>query len=176
MFALFHFGFELVKIAALSAIYSSLIYLLLSRLLKNRLPGHLSSIRFKSLFLWIAGLLLIFLFSYYGNHGLGDEANIPLGHFKTMESIDEHVFFRPAGSNNQMEIDSFLVKSDKLCMVSEDGICVYNLATNELKTFPGRSSYEQYALEKGLPTISQFQKFEPQYTEYWNTWRFWVLP
>jgi len=173
MFALFHLGFEVVKIAALSAVYSSIIYLILHKLKPIQ---KLTTVRFKTIFLALSGLLFIFLFTYYGNHGLGDEANVPLGHFKTMESGDGYAYFTPGGTASQINVDSFLVKKDNLCMATPDGIYVYNLTTNDLENFPDKLSYEQHALKAGLPAISQFKKFETQYNEYWNRWRFWVLP
>jgi energy-coupling factor transporter transmembrane protein EcfT len=173
MSALFHLGFEAVKISALSAVYSSIIYLFLHKLKPIR---KLASVRFKSIFLTLSGLLFIFLFTYYGNHGLGDEANIPLGHHKTMESSDGYAYFAPEGMTAQIKVDSFLVKNDNLCIASPDGIYVYNLATDNLKNFSDRPSYQQYAQTSDLPTLSQFKKFDTQYREYWNTWRFWTLP
>ena len=110
MFTLFHFGFELIKIAILAAIYALVIFLLRFIFLKFKKSINSKNYKFGNVYSLIIGLLFIFSFTYYGDHGLGDEANIPLGHGQIMQCSDEFAYFVPDGATNQIHIDSFLVK------------------------------------------------------------------
>ena len=175
MFTLFHFGFEIFKIALQAAVYSSIILLLIFILIKITGNNRLRLIKFKTIYFTIAGLMFIFSFTYYGNHGLGDEATIPLGHMKTMNSSDGYAYLN-LEPNNQINIDSFLVRNDHLCFASKNNYYDYQLPSGKCAKYYSRQEYEVYASAHNLPRVNEFKTFYPQYAAYWNGWRFWFLP
>lgn len=175
MFALLHFAFEIFKIALQTAVYTSLILTLTFILTKTTRNNRLTLIKFRKLYFAIGGLMLIFTFTYYGNHGLGDEANIPLGHGKTMNSSDGYAYLY-LGNNNQINIDSFLVRNDHLCFESNKCYYDFQLASGKSDKYNSKHEYETYALAHKLPQVNEFKTFYPQYAAYWNGWRFWFLP
>ncbi|MGZ3750804.1 MAG: hypothetical protein ACXVAU_05995, partial [Mucilaginibacter sp.] len=135
-----------------------------------------SNFKFKRIFLYFAGLLLVYSFTYFGDHGLGDEAYLPLGHWETMNAGDGYPYFNPHNSPNQIRVDSFLVRGDHLCMASDRLFYDYHLVSGELKQFNNRKLYNAHAIAHSLPLVTEFKQFWPQYNSYWNGWRFWVLP
>ena len=159
MFALFHFGFELMKIAVLAAVYAALVYILKFIWGEIDKSSRLRHLKFRSIYFSIAGLLLVFSFTCYGDHGLGDEANIPLSHWKTMNSGDGYAYFNTAVKGyGQINVDSFLVRNDHLCMASDSLVFDYQLKTSELKKFTNSKLYEAYAMahhphEKGIQKV-----------------------
>jgi hypothetical protein len=172
---MFHFGFELFKIALLAAIYS---YIILSlKYVMTALTGNnqLRLIKFKALYLTIAGLMFVFSFTYYGDHGLGDEASLPLGHGIAMNSSDGYPFLY-LEPNNQINIDSFLVRNNHLCFTSKNNYYDYQLASGKWDRYNSKEEYETYASAHNLPRVKELKTFYPQYAAYWNGWRFWLLP
>jgi hypothetical protein len=119
--------------------------------------------------------MFIFSFTYYGDHGLGDEANIPLGHWKSMNSSDGYAYFY-LKSNNQINVDSFLVRNDHLCFASGNTYYDYQLASGKWDRYNSKHEYEIHATAYHLPQVNKFETFYPQYAAYWNGWRFWFLP
>jgi energy-coupling factor transporter transmembrane protein EcfT len=177
MFTLFHFGFELVKIAILAAFYASIIFavtLVVYKVIKKRTA--INWIVFMGIHLSIAVSLLVFSFTYYGDHGLGDDATIPLGHFTVMNSSDGYAYFETSSPYDQISVDNFLVKDDNLCMVSGNELFICQLQTGKMKKFADAAQYNSYALAHNLPRADHLRKFWPQYDDYWNGWRFWLLP
>src|ERR1700759_794441 len=114
--ALFHLIFELFKIAILSTVYSGGVLLVLRVIKHLNNTTYLDGIRFKRLYFSIYGILFVFSFTYFGDHGLGDEACLPLGHFEVMNSTDGYAYFTPAGTSEQISVDSFKVANGALCM------------------------------------------------------------
>jgi len=173
MFALFHFVFEIFKIALQAAFYSSIVlFLILNRI---SVINRLGEIKFKTTFFTIAGLMFLFSFTYYGDHGLGDDANLPLGHGETMNSSDGYAYFylKP---DTQINIDSFLVCNEHLCFASKNSYYDYQLGSGKWDKFNSRKDYDSYSSAHNLPRVNEFKTFYPQYDAYWNGWRFWFLP
>ena len=83
-----------IKIAILSSIYALLTLLTFKLIGRFRPNSWLDKVSEKKLRLWIlSGLffslgLLFFLFSYYGDHGLGDSARVPVGHGRAIQEMD----------------------------------------------------------------------------------------
>jgi hypothetical protein len=173
MFAAFHFGFEIFKIALQAAVYSLVLMLFISIIIKTTENRRLN-IKFETVYFGIAGLLFIFSFTYYGNHGLGDEANIPIGHAKTINSSDGYAYLNM--ERTQISIDSFLVRNDHLCFASKNDYYDYQLPSGKYVKYSSRQEYEAYAKKNHLPLVNDFKTFYPQYDAYWNGWRFWLLP
>lgn len=171
-----HFIFELFKIAILSIIYSVLLGVVhLVFLTAKGIKPVFNKRTFNRLFKIVYASLFVFSFTYYGNHGLGDEANIPLGYGETMQAGDLLPYFYPKGKN-QVAVKNYLVRREKLCATTDSGVLVYNLNTKQLKDFNSDEQYNAYAEDHDLPLTSQFLGFEQQYHDYWSGWRFWVLP
>ncbi len=175
MAAALHFGFEIFKIAIQAALYSSIILFLLFIIYKISGNNRLRGIKFKMIYFAIAGLMFVFSFTYYGNHGLGDEANLPLGYGRIMNSGDGYPYFY-LEPNNQINIDSFLVRNDHLCFVSNKSYYDYQLESAKWYKYNSMEEYEAYASTHNLPRVNEFKTFYPQYDAYWSGWRFWFLP
>lgn len=171
-----NFGLELLKILLLAAAYAFIIYSL--RLLAS---GRMRQQWFRYIKYWhirlvTCGALIVFSYTYYGDHGTTDSHYLPLGHHKTMFGTDDYAFFRASDFSRAMSVDSFLVRRDTLCMESGGSYFVYNLPTGQMKRFDNKKSYEQYASRNELPEAENFLDFKSQYNRYWHGWRRWVLP
>ncbi|RYY33314.1 MAG: hypothetical protein EOP46_16785 [Sphingobacteriaceae bacterium] len=171
MFTLFHFIFQLCKIAVQAAIYTGLLLFFIKQASNRRLR----LIKFKPVYFSISALMLVFSFTYYGDHGLGDLAKIPLGYGKTMMSIDEYAFFE-IDRENEIDVDSFLVRDNHLYFTSGNFLYDYNLPSGKWKKYDSRRDYEIYASAHHVQQISDFKTFNYQYSDYWDGWRFWLLP
>ena len=83
---LFHFIFELVKISILGCIYATLTLVTFKIIGRFKPESWFDIVSRKKLRLWfLSGLiasfgLFGFMFTYWGDHGLGDWARIPIGH------------------------------------------------------------------------------------------------
>ena len=174
MFTLFHFGFEIFKIIVLAAVYSSVILILKFIITEIKKNSNLKRLKFRQVYFTTAFLLLVFSFTYSGDHGLGDEAAIPLGHWEKMNSSDGYAYFDLA--DKQISVDSFLVRNDHLCMTTENKFYDYHLVTQKWVRYNSIQDYDRYASAYHLPLVKEFKSFWPQYDAYWNGWRFWLLP
>ncbi|RVT96428.1 hypothetical protein EOD41_20500 [Mucilaginibacter limnophilus] len=174
MFAFFHFAFLIFKIALQAAVYSLVVMLFISIIIKTTGNRRLKSIKFKTAYLSIAALLFIFSFTYYGDHGLGDEANIPIGHGRIINSGDGYAYLNV--DRTQINIDSFLVRNNHLYFASKSGYYDYQLPSGKYIKYSSKQEYEAYAKKNHLPVVNDFKTFYPQYDAYWNGWRFWLLP
>jgi len=177
MEALGHFIFELFKIAILSVAYAGVLFwvgALFLRLTKR--DATFSRRKFFCTYLVLYGILLVFSFTYYGDHGLGDSYHIPLGHGETMSAGDMYAYFEPGGKLEQIDIESYQVKGDYLCIATDSGYLVYNLSTRESINFDTKQEYNTYALKHNLPDADLFLDFFKQYDNYWSGWRFWTMP
>ena len=177
MFVLAHLLFELIKIGILSFIYTTICLLICELVLKfkNGISGFIRS-KFWLIYKVIYGLLFVFSFTYYGDHGLGDESFIPLGHWETMRLSDTFAYFNPNGKSDQIAVNTFQVKDNILCASVDSGYMVYNLKNKEMRNFKTDMLYNIYASKHNLPRNGQFYDFFSHYKDYWMGWRFWVLP
>ncbi len=176
MFTLFHFCFELFKIAVLAGIYTFMIYISKLILTEMHRQSRASNFKLWRIYFTIAGLLLVYSFTYYGNHGLGDEYYIPLGYGETMNQVDMSAYFEPRGAKEPIDVNAFEVKDNNLCMTSDNQVYVYQLKAHALIKFDSSKLYDSYALIHNLPVVKEFKTFWWQYNAYWSGWRFWVLP
>lgn len=125
----------------------------------------------------IASLLFIFSFTYYGNHGLGDDSYIPLGHGEVMSAGDLTSYFEPnIPKSEQIYVNSYEISHDILCAKSDSFYFVYPLQTKKISRFKSEKDYHKFAVKTDLPTADQFKDFLTQYDQYWSGWRFWLLP
>lgn len=176
MFTIFHFVFELFKIVSLAAAYTFALYVLKFLYTEIKKNSKVKEVKFFSLYMPVVGLMLIYSFTYYGDHGLGDEAHLPIGYGETIDANDNYSYVDLNKEVNQIHVDSFSVQHDHLCLVSDNLFYDYHLPSGELKRFNSRDLYDAYASGHHLPKVKEFKKFSPQYAAYWNGWRFWCLP
>jgi hypothetical protein len=191
MFQLFGLLFELVKISILGSIYASFL-LLVFLVVGHFKPGSLFSkvLKKKMLFWFLSGSLIsiglfFFMFTFWGNHGLGDWARIPLDYKKQVIEVDGTRAYlqNTSYTYGDIEIEKFEFTKNFLCgktgntLTSYPGdYLVYNLITNEVTFYNDESTYAAFACTKGLPAINTFKNFSYHYNRYWNGWRFWLLP
>src|ERR1700739_3256778 len=88
------FGLELLKIAALAAIYGFVIYCVRFLVSSRVRRKWLKYFRYPYICLLIGGSLLAYSFTCNGNHGLGNSNYLPIGHKKAIVGADVYAFFR----------------------------------------------------------------------------------
>jgi hypothetical protein len=184
MVTLFHFILTLVKIFFQTLVYATLSLLIFRLLAKGEPNGYWDVLsRSKTKFWFISGAiisvsLLVFSFTTWGNHGLGDSYAVPIGHGKSVHNIDNSwTYFYPTDFREQRHILTFVVKEDKLFAEQEDNkYLIYDLESYELVEFDSPESYEKYANQNGFPLAKEFKEFQVHYDKYWNGWRSWLLP
>lgn len=184
MEVLIHFVFQLFKIAFLAIIYSVFlrgVLFLVSNFLNRKIAYK------GSYYMLIYVLLLVFSFTYYGNHGLGDGPRIPIGNWKTIENVNWedwcYIDDFKSKDGKPIHIDKFFVKGNKLCGLYdnhfykyENDYFVINLNSKQITEFKTREQYNAHALENKLPIVEDLISFEKNYTNYWGGIRFFLLP
>ena len=103
---LFGFIFEFIKIGFLASFYAFIILLVFRRTGKTKLSSWLNKrLKNRIIFWFINGtfisiFLFIQMFTYWGEHGIGDASRIPIGNGKEIEQIDGYwTYIRPRGNN-----------------------------------------------------------------------------
>ena len=99
-----HFIFELLKISMLSTVYGTIVFFII-RIIKG---SQIKSTRqlWKKCFSTIYLILFVFMFTYWGDHGLGDDSNIPISHYKSVYQSDETAYIENK-KGAQVEIGKF---------------------------------------------------------------------
>ncbi|WP_066617601.1 hypothetical protein [Rufibacter roseus] len=176
----------LLKIAVLATAYATLTFLILYLLSKATSIKLFQKWRTKKFYTWLPiGFtysigLLIFSFTYWGNHGLGDSSRIPVGHGQAIYNSDgafTYLYPDKKKTSYQLQFLTFTVSQNKLSAEKEDGrYVVFDLKTSELKEFESQATYNQYALSNSLPGSNEFKDFISHYHDYWKGWRFYLLP
>jgi hypothetical protein len=177
MTALLHFLLVVIKSSILGFLYTPVAWFLWVLILKAR--KKYTGFKWYKIFLVykvVTVLLIIFSFTYYGNHGLGDDSRIPLGYGEAMKESDTFAYFVPKGKSEQINVQTFLLKDDNLCMSVDSGYKVYNLKTKAFINFSDEPMYNMLAVAKDLPLSRHLKDFRSQYDDYWSGWRFWLLP
>ena len=185
MAAGFHFFFELFKIAVLSSVYALVILLLAILTEKLIKTDHINNLlKSKSKF-WeksfniIYVLLFIFMFTYWGDHGLGDDAYLPVGHFQVVNQSDGMYAYVEDKHGDQLNIANFAYDGNKLYAESGKNMfgkipgdyLVWDLKNNSWKFY----TKSEYSNTK-YPAPNTYLSFNDHYNNYWNGWRFWLLP
>ena len=192
MEVLFHLLFELIKISILGSVYATLIVYFLKLLHKFKPNLWLEKILNRKKRTWfVIGFLVSislfsFLFSYWGNHELGDGARIPIGYEKEISNTNGNECAIITGiqskEGNDIYTTKFKIDGKKVCGNYEsdfydysNGYFVYNLESNELTEFTTEIEYNVYAIKNELPKTNEFLSFDDNYRNYWLGWRFWFL-
>jgi hypothetical protein len=189
MESLGHFIFELVKIAILSFIYAIVLFFIYKKLPKYNLPKWLEK-RFKSkkqLWVYISLFLLFYMFTPYGNHGLGDSARIPVSFTKEISNVNWTEFGRfndvKSSEKNDLESTHFKVVNNFVCgnlksdfYMYDNSYFIYDIKNEKLHEFANVNEYNEFAVNENLPKSNELKSFKENYSDYWNGWRFFLLP
>jgi hypothetical protein len=188
-----HFVFELIKISILATAYATIL-LLLFRWIARVLPDGWCDLvsRRKARFWFLSGFLISvglfgFLFSYYGNHGLGDGPRIPIGSGLIVNNAnwDEYGYVDEVITSDgvSLHMTRFRVVDDKLLGnldswfdTFSNAYFVYDMDSEELTEFASETEFNAYAKAHGLPEVTALRTFEENYYDRWGGWWFWLLP
>lgn len=192
MEALFHLIFQLLKIGILSFIYSSILIELLILIDKIKPFEFVKKIKSNkkkyriNFGLFISLGLFIYSFTYWGNHGLGDSALIPIGYSKTISNINwtEYSHLNSVQTSDEIKIETtkFKVKDAKLCgnldswfYDFDNSYFVLDLKTDELIEFETEKKFNEYAIKNDLPKSDELLDFRKNYSDFWGV-RLLLLP
>ena len=189
----------ILKIIVLSAIYATIIFIVLyliskrtkTRWLQNRMKRGIRNWLFLHFVISLG--LFTFSFSYWQNTGLGENPQLPIGYGQIIYSPDfAWVEFYPdlgktQGNIDELQIKNFIIKKDILCAeVSHKNtnspafdFIVSDLPTKTNTTFNTEDEYNKYANANDLPLKNQFYNFNKHYDEYFANkpkWHKWLLP
>lgn len=186
--ALIHFIFEIFKISILSAVYSTILYFGLKWVLKktNAINSVISNANKTAIWFttWamICVILFVYMFSYYGNHGLGDSFRIPIAHRNALHEIDSSSYIID-DRNRTYNIDEFFVTDDFVYGTLDTfreskntAYFVFDLKLQHNETFENKATFSSYLISKELNKNVKYQEFSYYYDQYWNGWRFFLLP
>lgn len=193
MEVLFHFIFEIIKISILASIYATLIFFIIKFISKYKPNSWFERVYKNKIKLWfLSGLtisltLFVFMFSYWGNHGLGDSPRIPIGGGLVVDNTNWTEYSYIEGlktvDNIDVEMTKFKVVDNKLIgnldswfYEFENSYFIYDLNQYEMKEFRNKNKLNDYLVANNLPLSEELMTFEENYRNYWSGWRFWLLP
>ena len=189
MEVLFHFIFELIKISILGCIYATL-KLVTFKFIGRYKPGSwFDKVSKKKLRLWfLSGLvisvgLFLFMFTYFGDHGLGDSARVPIGHWRAIQEVNgTQAYIQDEGPVSMLEIDKFIITDDYVYGLLGDAnenyegkYFAYDLINNKVQTFEQEKDFVGFLTTHNLNTKPDYKDFSYYYSRHWNGWRFWLL-
>ena len=189
MESLGHFIFELIKITILGFIYSTILFFIYKNISEKKKPEWCKKL-FKSkkiLWLYISVFLLFYMFTPYGNHGLGDSARIPISFTKEISNVNWTEYGNLNGvkssEKNDIYMTQFKIVDNKLCgnMNSDfydyqNSHFIYDIDSEKLQEFRTEKEYNEFATHKNLPKANELISFQENYSKYWSDWRFFLLP
>ena len=193
MEALFHLGFELIKIGILASIYSWILLGIFRQINRSNPKSWFQKSTVNGKRFWVKStriiylLLFIWMYTYWGNHGFGDSARIPIGNGKVIKNINwsEYGYIENirTSDNDKIETTKFRITNKKLIGNLDSWFYsytnqyfLYEIRKNELVEFGRKLDFDKYAESNDLPTSSELLTFEQNYSKYWSGWRFWLLP
>jgi len=173
-----HFLFELLKISILSAVYGTIVFFIVRGVKRAEIKNTRQL--WKKCFSTVYLILFVFMFTYWGDHGLGDDSKIPISHYKSVYQSDETAYIENK-KGTQVEIGKFSYNDKYLYAEISDtaqikgDYLVWDLQTDEWKPYPAKTylalSETNQAVSSGI-----FKDFLYFYNGYWSGWRFWLLP
>ena len=190
MIVLCHLVFELIKISILSCIYAVLVLIIFKTIARYRPNSWFDRVSNRKLRFWFFSWLYIsvglffFMFSYYGDHGLADDARVPIGHGRAIQQMDAvQAYIQDEGPVSMIVIDKFVVTDEYVYGIAGEGnenyegnYFVYDLVNNKVKTFLQEKDFIDYLASKNLETRPTYKDFNYYYDEYWTDLRFCLLP
>ena len=189
MEVLFHFIFELIKISILGIVYATLT-LIVFRIIGQFKPNSWfeKASKKKVRFWFLSGLfisiaLFCFMFTYWGNHGLGDSARVPIGHFKVVKETNANDAYIERDKFDQIGIEKFTFDNDMLYGKIDESFdsgkgkyVVWGLRTDQWIFYQTTVDYNIAANKNNYPKPDSFEDFYTHYKRHWQGWRFWLLP
>lgn len=186
---LIHLIFTIIKISILGSLYATFIlaiYLMLGLIFPDSFFHKVSRDKKR---LWLQSgfvvsvLLIVFSFTYWGRHGLGDNARLPLGYWKSIRESDgtwttfNHEKYGQIHTIDFAKDRRFVyVKVDRSTKSKLPGeYVIWDLKTNNMTFFKSKDNYSLYAKNNDLPFPNEFEDFKDHYSRYWSGWRFWLL-
>lgn len=122
------------------------------------------------------------MFSYYGDHGLGDSSRIPIGYYREIGQTDAQAYIEPS-NRGAIYINEFTITNDyvygtldKYNIDPNQNYFVYDLKSNTVQLFDQATSFKYFLTSKNLDQKSAYRSFDYHYDSYWNGWRFCLLP
>ena len=193
MEVLFHFIFELIKISILGCIYATLTLLIFKMIGRRKPDSWFARVSTKKLRLWfLSGLIIsvglfFYMFTYYGDHGLGDGPKIPIGQGIVVDNTNwtEYGYIEGIKTSDKIDIEmtKFIVVDNKLIgnldswfYDFQNSYFIYDLKTKEISEFKTKAEFDTFTKENKLPTSEGLLTFEENYRKHWGGWRFWLLP
>ncbi|RZK54943.1 MAG: hypothetical protein EOO87_09090 [Pedobacter sp.] len=181
---------ELIKISILSCIYAFVAMLIFKIIGSYKHGSWFDRVSRKKLKLWLlSGFfislgLFIFMFTHYGDHGLGDSARVPIGHWREIQQTNGTLtYIQEDGKVSVLAIDKFVIADDYLYGFISDmnenynaKYFIYDLVNNNIKTYEEINGYLNFLTTKNLHERTEYKDFNYYYRQYWTGWRFWILP
>ena len=121
-----------------------------------------------------------FMLTYFGNHGLGDGARVPIGDLKVVKQINGENTYIENEHGDQLGIRKFSVDNNHLYAETQkdydaehNDFVIWDLSTDKWNLYKTEEDYMQTGK---VPHPNTFADFWSYYDQYWNGWRFWLLP
>lgn len=187
MFALFHLIAVCMKITLLSTFYTSLVLLITTKgnfkLVLSQVKKIVKMKQFPIAYPVIWLLLFVYSFTYYGDHGLGDSAKIPIGHGKIVSSVD-HTTTSIRCNNQYIILHQFYTKEDFLYAQTLrspfskeiNGYLIWDLKVDKYRTFDTEKEFKNFIKEKPQLVNGEFLSFHDAYYLRWGGLRALLLP
>lgn len=180
MEALFHFIFELVKISILGCIYATFTLSTFKIIGRYKPDSWFDRVSQKKLRLWfISGLIIsvglfFYMFTYYGDHGLGDGPKIPIGHEIVIDNTNwtEYGYIKEIQTSDNIDIEmtKFIVVDNMLIgnldswfYDFQNSYFIYDLKTKKINEFKNMTEFDTFVKENKLPTSEELLTFEENY-------------
>jgi len=191
MEALINFIFQLIKIAIITPIYSILLIGILLIVRKIKSTQYLERVKNEKKKHWMIYCVLIsmgllaYSFTYWGDHGLGDSARIPVGNFKEVGQTNSiYAYIEPENyPYGAMFVHSFMKSGNYLTGKTATSpvdkpkpFFSWNLSEDKIVFFDSETEYNSFADKNRLPKTAEFKTFRESYTEHWGGMKFWLLP
>ncbi|MCG9792639.1 hypothetical protein [Flavobacterium algicola] len=182
MASLFHFIFELIKISILGWIYSTILYFIFKEIPAKKKPEWCKKIfkTKKSIWIFTCLLLLFYMFTPYGNHGLGDSARIPISFSKAVSNVDwteeSTIDDVETKDRSNLQAKEFKIIDEIVCGKYNNFHFIYNSDKDKLEEFYTENEYNENAKLLDLPLSDELLSFKENYDEYWHNWRLFLLP
>lgn len=188
-----HLIFETIKIAVLGSVYATITVLIFRAVGKNKLNSWFYKTGQQPTVLWfisgfiISAGLFLYMFSYWGDHGLGDSPKIPIGYNLVIENTnwdnDCYVKRKKSSDNYDIQIAKFKVNENILIgsfskefYNYQNSYFIFDLKKRKITEFKEKSEYNEYASKNNFPLSNELLGFKENYRNYWGKWRFWLLP
>ena len=125
--------------------------------------------------------LFLFMMTYWGNHGLGDNSRVPVGHFQLVThssytTIDKGELDNPVILNFEYDDDNLYAQLHKGFNRDKMEYVVWNLRTDDLTFYKTKEDYLKAGKKYNYISPEEFKSFNTHYNTYWHGWRFWLLP